>query len=226
MHSPRVIIVAAALTFGMVTASAQDLSHYRAYALGSSLASVIASSGARPMDAKRLHERPADIQELQWRSPYLGSRDTLADPVRTITFSFHNDALYQITVSYDRARTEELTDRDIIESVSATYGTPVLATTRASTSPTATPGDAVLLAQWEHPDSSVLLLRGSYVPEFRLVVWSKTLGTLARSAIAESVRLDGIEAPQRAADLREREAGDAIAARDETRTANKAAFRP
>src|SRR5689334_13105626 len=99
MQHSRYVILAVGLTFGMGmdTASAQDLSRYRAYALESSLASVVASSGARATDAKTLHERPATIQELQWRAPYLGSRDTLADPVRAITFSFYNDALYRVT---------------------------------------------------------------------------------------------------------------------------------
>ena len=35
--------------------------------------SVIAASGARSADAKTLHKRPATIQELQWRAPYVTS---------------------------------------------------------------------------------------------------------------------------------------------------------
>ena len=210
-----------------IAASAQDLSRYRAYALESSLVSVIALSGSRPTDAKTLHERPASIQELQWRAPYLGTSDKLADPVKAITFSFYNDALYRVTVNYDRSRTAELTDQDIIDSVSATYGKPVLATTRALTSPAAAPpADSMLVAQWENPDALVSLLRSSYVPEVQLVVSSKALTTRARNAIAESIRLDGIEAPLRAAAQREKEAGDADAARAKAHTTNKAAFRP
>jgi hypothetical protein len=227
MQHSRSVIFAAGLIFGMGTASAQDLSRYRAYVLESSLGAVLASSGARPTDTKTLHERPAVIQELQWRAPYLGSRDTQADPVRSITFSFYNDALYQVTVSYDRSRTEGLTDLDIIESISATYGMPVLATTGALTAPVEMiRADNILLAQWEHPDTLVSLLRSSYVPEFQLIVSSKRLVTLARSAIAESVRLDGVEAPARAAAQRKREADDASASRNKTRSTNKGAFRP
>ena len=97
-----------------------------------------------------------------------------------------------------------MTDRDLIDSVSATYGVPVLAMTGTLTAPVATaPADST-----------------------QLVVSSKRLATLARSAIAESVRLDRIEAPARAASQREREAGDASAARDKTRATNKGAFRP
>ena len=41
----------------------------------------------------------------------------------------------------------------------------------------------------------------------------------------EAVRLDAIEAPRREAAQRKKEAGEATAARDKTRIANKAAFR-
>ena len=48
----------------------------------------------------------------------------------------------------------------------------------------------------------------------------------ARTAVREAVRLDALEAPRREAAQRKQEAGEASAARDKTRIANKAAFRP
>ena len=60
----------------------------------------------------------ATIQELEWCAPYVGSESTHADPVREIAFTFHNDALYQVIVNYDRDRTEGLTNRDFIGSIS------------------------------------------------------------------------------------------------------------
>lgn len=48
----------------------------------------------------------------------------------------------------------------------------------------------------------------------------------ARSAVREAIRLDAVEAPRREAAQRKKDAGDASAARDKTRVANKAAFRP
>ncbi|MGH9345864.1 MAG: hypothetical protein ACRD26_01225 [Vicinamibacterales bacterium] len=45
------------------------MSRYRVYVLGSSLDSVITASGVRAASAKTLHERPAVIQELEWRAP-------------------------------------------------------------------------------------------------------------------------------------------------------------
>ena len=98
--------------------------------LESSLESVVAASGARAADAKTLHERPAKIQELQWRTPYASSGGELADPVRGAVFTFCDDALYQIVVSYDRDRTNGLTDSEIIESLTALYGNPVLKSAR------------------------------------------------------------------------------------------------
>ena len=61
---------------------AQELTRYRDYALGSSLASVVAVSGARATDVRTLHERPAMIQELAWRAPYVRTGAALADPKR------------------------------------------------------------------------------------------------------------------------------------------------
>ena len=104
--------IAAVLVFSSQLGSAQDLSRYRAYVLESSLESVVAASGARAADVKTLHERPAKIQELEWRAPYASSGSELADPVRGAVFTFCDDALYQVVVSYDRDRTNGLTNSD------------------------------------------------------------------------------------------------------------------
>ena len=228
MNSGRALfVVAVGVAFSGQPASAQDLSRYRAYVLESSLDSVITASGARLADAKSLHERPAKIQELEWRAPYVTSETVLADPVREIAFTFYDDALYQVIVSYDRDRTEGLTNRDIVESLSATYGAPVLALTRTKTSrPTEALADAIVVARWESASASLTLLRGVYSPDFQLILVSKALSMRARTAIREAERLDGLEAPRRELDQRKKEATDATAARDKTRTTNKAAFRP
>jgi hypothetical protein len=228
MNSARALaVVVGGFIVSGYPASAQDLSRYRAYALESSLASVITASGARLGDAKSLHERPARIQELEWRAPYVGSGSELADPVREITFTFYNDALYQVVVSYDHDRTEGLTNKDIIESLSAAYGVPLLRSAGTRTSrPAAALPDTIVLAQWENAASSLTLLRGAYAPDFQLILISKPLSTRARSAIREAVRLDGIEAPRRELEQRKKDVADAGAARDKTRATNKAAFRP
>jgi len=227
MNSTRRLVIAVGLILGGQLAFAQDVSRYRAYVLESSLDSVAAASGARAADARTLHERPAKIQQLDWHAPYVDSRNTQADPVREITFAFYNDALYQVIVNYDRDRTEGLTNSDIVESLSTTYGAPTPASVKTRTSPPveAFP-DSVVVARWENADSMLTLLRGSYTPEFQLVLVSKSLSARARTAVREAAKLDAIEAPRREAAQRKKDAGEASAARDKTRIANKAAFRP
>jgi hypothetical protein len=208
-------------------ALAQDLSHYRDYALGSSLDAVVAASGARLTDVKTIQERPATIQQLEWRAPYVDSRNANADPVRDITFRFYNQALYQVIVNYERDRTEGLTPADLVESLSVTYGAPVLAAakTRAAPPPEAVL-DSVILAQWESAESVVMLLRGRYSAEFQLTLASKSASTEARNAAREAARLDALDAPRREAEQRKKVSTDARDARDKTRAVNKAAFRP
>jgi len=224
MNSARLFLVAVVLVLSAQLVTAQDLSRYRVYALDSSLESVLAASGARATDAKVLHERPAKIQELEWRTSYRRSETELADPVRGLTFSFCDDALYQVLVNYDPARTDGLSNADVIDSLTATYGTPVLRSVRNR--PLDAPPDTVVLAQWDSAGSSLTLLRTVYSSEFQLILTSKALGTRARGAIREAARLDIADAPRREMEQRKKEAADAAAARDKIRANNKAAFRP
>ena len=148
MNSTRPLVIAVGLILGAQLAYAQDMSRYRAYVLEGSVDSVVAASGARAADAKTLHERPATIQQLEWPAPYVDSRNTLADPVREISFSFYNDALYQVVVNYDRDRAEGLTNSDIVESLSTAYGVPTLASSRTRTRPPAEAfPDSIVLAR-------------------------------------------------------------------------------
>jgi len=224
MNSARALSIAIVLLFTSQPGSTQDLSRYRVYVLESSLESVVAASGARAADTKTLHERPARIQQLEWRAPYASSGGEMADPVRGAVFAFHNDALYQIVVSYDRDRTNGLTNREIIESLTALYGDPVLKP--ANNRPPVALPDTVVLAQWDSPASSLTLVRDAYTREFQLVLLSKALSTQARTAIREAGRLDAIEAPRRELEERKKEVADAAGALDKIRTTNKAAFRP
>ena len=188
------------------------------------LASVVAASGVRVTDVKTLHERPARIQELEWRAPYVSSGSDNADPVRGIVFGFYNDALYQIVVTYDHGRTDGLTSSDVIKSLSEVYGEPVLSSGKSRSAAVA--ADTVVLAQWDSATTSMTLVRGTYSPEYQVVFISKALSTKARSAIREAGRLDLVEAPRRELEQRKKDAADATAARDKARTTNKAAFRP
>lgn len=226
MKSFYPVAIAVILVLGR-DAAAQDLSRYRDYVLQSSVDSVAAAGGARPVDTATLHQRSAAIQELRWRAPYVYDAAKPADPVREIGFTFFQDALYQIVVHYDRDRTEGLTNSDILDALSKTYGTPILAAEQSpATQPPEASADTVTLARWENADSLVTLVRGSYTPEFRLIVVSKPLSVRATSAIREAARLHALEAPQREAAQRKTDADDARTALDKKRNSNKATFRP
>lgn len=226
-RSRAVAVVTIWLAIGVSSVHAQDLSRYRAYVLDSSLDAVRSAGGTRVTGVRTVHERPARIQELEWRSPYVSSGAEMADPVRTLTFLFYNDALFQITADYDESRIEGLTVADLVAALSSTYGIPVPASARAGVRrTTSVPPDMPVLAAWESPTTSMLLVRASYSSGLQLVLVSKTLAAQAKSAVREAERLDVTEAPKRELERLQREAVEAEASRIKTRDTNKAAFRP
>lgn len=228
MVSVRILSIACvAFVLGAHPLAAQDLSRYRDFSLGSGLASVVKISGAQEREKKTLHARPARIEELEWRVGYARSSRDVADPVRDVVFTFYDDQLYQIVVTYDRNRMEGLTNDDVIESVSSSYGVPLLRYARRAGSPTEVPAETSL-AQWEDDASLVTLLRGGpgYSPQYQLVLTSKALSVRAKGAIADALKLDKQEAPQRELDARNQAVEDARVAKEKARTVNKPAFRP
>jgi hypothetical protein len=220
--------VMAGLSFHARLSFGEDLFQYREYALQSSLSSVAKIGGVDAAEARMLHERPVKLQELRWRAPYAAADATAADPVRDVLFSFYDDQLYQIIVTYERGRVEGLTDADLIESLSAAYGAPVLTNGKVSraVSPGAElPSDTVSVARWEKGSSSVMLVRGTFSPGLQLVLTSKPLYARARTAAADSLTLEAREAPQRELDQRKKDAAAATATKAKVRGQNKAAFR-
>lgn len=217
----RVLLVVVALCTVAADAAAQELSRYRNYLLLSSPEAVHAVGGGRPLDTRVVHVRPAKIEEMQWRAPY-ALADAAADPVREIVFSFYDDQLYQLVVHYDRDKTDGLTNRDIVDSLAATYGVPHSAAGLRGSAPI----NWLALARWDDADSSLVLLRDAYSPVFQLVMTAKSLAARARTAAAESKRLDAVEAPRLALERRQKDAAEASAAREAARQANKEAFTP
>jgi hypothetical protein len=221
-------IVALAVIF-VQAVDGQDRTRYRDYQLGNGLSSVAALAKVSPTEAKIVHRRPAIIQELEWRSPYVmsGSAGAVNDPVQRIVFSFYDDQLFKLVIRYDRQRTNGLTDADMIEAISRTYGAALLQPTPKGVSAGASGADlGSPIAQWGEADFSVGLYRSSFASEFLVVVASPRLETLARAATEEAVRLDEREAPQREIDRRQKEAEDSRTSQEKARTANKATFRP
>ncbi len=208
---------------------AQDRTHYRELQLGSDVASVVKLIGMASPDIQLVHQRPAVIQSLEWRPRYV-SRDSSAqtDPVNLIVLRFYNDQLFTISVEYSRDRTEGMTETDLVEAISAIYGSPSKVIPMAGR-PTLNYGSAdAPVAIWgdTHSSSSITLLRVAYPISFRLVVADTRLETLARTASVEAVRLDAKEAPQREVARQQREDGEAVDALKKAQIENKAVFKP
>jgi hypothetical protein len=209
---------------------AQDRSRYRDFQLGGDLPSVSALTRVALSEARTIHQRPALIQEMQWRPSYFmtGSTAPQNDPVQQIVFSFYNDQLFRLVISYDRQRTDGMTEGDMIAGMSEAYGSPLTPTLKKSPAIAThieTESDAAV-ARWEDADFSIVLYRSSYASEFRAVVTSARLDALARTADAQAVRLDEHEAPQREIARQKKEMEDSRASQEKARVANKAVFRP
>jgi hypothetical protein len=205
---------------------AGDLSRYRDFQIGTDLATIAGQAHMNPSQAKVIHQRPALIQELEWRLQLFGP-STQVESADGVVFSFYNDQLYRIVVNYDRYKTEGLTTEDFIEAISATYGT----ATRAAAEiilPSIYDGNETVkvIARWEDSQYSFNLVRSSYQPSFALVVVSKRLDTLAGAAITEALRLDRQEAPQREIERQNREDEQNRVQQEKARLANKPSFRP
>jgi len=209
----------------------QDLSRYRTFELGSDLTSVASLTGAASAEAKMIHQRPALLQDLQWRpSRWVPGLTTMStDPVDQILFSFYNNQLFRVVVDYSHERTEGMTDADIIEAISESYGTPFAPTprgvVRAQSRLETDSGSPV--ARWGDAEHGVVLYRtSSYGKALRLIVTKAPLDDLARKAEAEAMRLDDLEAPRREIARQQKERDDGRAAAEKARVVNKPVFRP
>jgi hypothetical protein len=188
----------------------------------------------KPSDATAIHGRPAVIQELEWRNPLTVSSQR-SDPVGNILFRFYNGELYCLVVTYDRERTEGMTAEDIVEAVSAKYGTAnrpaaeiILSSTRLFTDGEKLISDRSekVIARWEDSQYSFNLFQYSSEAMFGLVVYSKRLDDLAQAAIVESVRMDKQEAAQRKIESRKKKDEENRAKQEKARRVNKPPFRP
>lgn len=210
---------------------APDLSRYRGFQLGMSLLAVAKQADMDPSDARVMHQRPAVIEELEWRPQrFLASsaQADSADPVQEILFSFYNRELFRMVINYDRYRTEGLTDEDMVEAISTKYGTatrPAEKIVLFSSFQVYNESESVI-ARWEDSEYSFNLFRSSYQPTFGMLVFSKRLDPRARAAMVEAIRLDEQEAPQRAIERQKKQDEEKRAEQEKARLVNKVAFRP
>src|SRR5579863_4264424 len=75
------------------SAQTPDLSRYRDFRLGMTLAAVAKQTDPGPPDLTVVHEHPVLIQEMNWRLPPALDSSSAADPVESIVFSFYNGEL-------------------------------------------------------------------------------------------------------------------------------------
>jgi len=231
MNARTLAIVACGIVSLTRGVDGQSLSQYRNFALGSDVASVAALAGVDPAEAKTIHQRPAVLQDLEWRPSrwVAGSNASSVDPVDQIRFSFYNDQLFRIVVDYGRDRTEGMTASDMIEGVSSVYGAPLPRSSRvAGRAPSSLETESgSLVARWGDSEHRVALYQtSSYGAAYRLIVADARLDDLARRAGTQAGRLDDQEAPARDIARQKKEREDARVAVAKARAANKGVFRP
>jgi hypothetical protein len=230
--SGRRVVGAVLLTVVLATSAltAQDRSRYRDFVLGADVASVAAIIGVPASQAVVVHERPALMQEFRWQRPYTSAdlAGASRDPVRQIVFSFYDSQLSRMVVDYDHDRTVGMTDADLIDAISVEYGSPSKPSAKGGRSAASQlePESGTAIAHWTDTDCAVVLYRSPFGDGFRLIVTSPKLDGLAQVAEARALMLDQRDAPARELARQKKEAADALALQDQSRTTNKAAFRP
>jgi hypothetical protein len=220
------------VVFFMLPLQAEERPEYRDFRIGSPLARVLTQVGLTPSSVSIVHERPALIQELQFTTPFFigDTNEPRQDSVRQIVFSFVDDQLYRLTISYERTRTEGMTDVDMIAVLSGRYGSPLMPSRQTRASSTffdrSASESTAPVAQWLNGDAAIVLSRNAFTGGYQLVVASARLDALARTASAEAARLDQREAPARDIARRQQDADEARAAKEKARLANKEKFQP
>ena len=101
---PRCGLTAVCVMFAVSTVSADDLSRYREFTLGSSVAAVTSVTRTAERDSKTVHSRPALMQEVTWQPRYMtGLPVAHRGSINEMVFGFVDDWLFQMTVCNERA---------------------------------------------------------------------------------------------------------------------------
>jgi hypothetical protein len=130
-------------------------------------------------------------------------------------------------VIYSFIKVDGMTTEDVIDAVSAQYGTSAKSDASVTVSSSAGyDSSEKVLARWEDADHSHDLFQPSYQNTFGLVLLSKRLDLSAREAIQEAQRLDKLEAPQKEITRQQKQDDTYQAAQEKARLINKPGFRP
>jgi hypothetical protein len=217
------ILCFVALLFTAPLLRAQDLSKYRNFSFGMSLVELSNQVDLKPLQTKLIHKHPAVIQELTWWPRESSGSSLQADTAWQVFFTFYNGELYRILVTYDRDATKGLTAEDMVQAISAQYGT----ATRPDVSISFPTNELYrstekVIARWEDSLYSINLFRATSLNSFGLVMFSKRLDKEAEAAIAESVKLEGQEDLQKEIERQKKETDKLEVARQK----NRKIFRP
>ena len=191
-----------------------------------SLAAAAKQTDTNLTEVRFVHQRPAVVQEMNWQ-PRLSitANPVDTDPVNDALLCFMNGELFRIVVTYDRYKIEGMKTEDMIELISQSYGT-----AKRTNSEIAYHSHyaeiAPVLARWENSDYSYDLVRTGDQASFALVLYSKHLDTKAQALIAEAVRLDAQEAPQRELEKQNQHEKEQRLSLERVRAVNRANFRP
>ena len=223
MKATRSSILCGVLLLAAPMLRAQDFSKYRNFSLGTNLAAVLKHTDQRLLDVKATHDGSLLFQELTWRPANGMGISYRSESVNELVFSFYKGELYKMVVTYERASTEGLTADDMVRSISAKYG-PATSVALAIDSPANGQYEVreKPVASWEDSQYSFNLMQSSFSDAFELVIYSKRVTAEADAALAQTVKADELEAPQRELARQKKEA-DAI---ELTRQKNQKSFRP
>jgi hypothetical protein len=223
MKAMRISILCGVLLLTVPLLCAQDLSKYRNFSLGTNLTTVLKHTDQRLLDVKATHDGSLLFQELTWHPANSIGVSYRSDNVDDVVFSFYKGELYKMFVTYDRAATEGLTADDMMRSISAKYG-PATSVALGIDSEANSQYEVRQkpVAAWEDSQYSFNLVKSSFSDTFELVIYSKRVNAEAEAALAQSVKIDEEEAPQRAIARLKKEADD----REVIRQKNQKSFRP
>lgn len=202
-----------------------SLSHHRDIRLGETVEVVADRFKVDRKDVKILHARPDLVEEITWQPNRYVTGPTTQDTVAEVVMTFHANRLARMVVFYERERTQGLTDADLLEALTETYGLASLAS-----SPTQ-PGrdmstERRTFGRWEDDDTVVSLWREVYPNRVGLTITSIPADRALQQAILDGERLYLSEAPQRDTDRRAAETAAALARDEKVRLENKKKFKP
>ena len=184
---------------------------------------MLERTGQKTADVKLIHGRPALVQEVTWWPPSLPGISYQSDTVEQILFSFYNGELYKMSVTYDQTATEGLTEQDMVKSISAKYGpATIVAVEIDSAKSDANVVKQTPVASWEDAQYSFNLTRSAFTDHLGLIIYSKRVNAVAELAIAEAVKIEEQEGPNREAERQKKQTDDLEAARQK----NRKIFRP